>query len=101
MASHLGLTLSDFTRQYCEKTLNTTHLKEPEKTCQFLKDNRCTIYEARPMQCRTWPFWPEHMSARKWAKEVGSYCPGVGKGRVIPAEEIRENLEVVKAWDKS
>lgn len=27
-----------------------------ENNCIFLKDNKCTIYENRPLPCRTWPF---------------------------------------------
>lgn len=25
--------------------------------CALLKDNKCTAYEVRPMQCRSFPFW--------------------------------------------
>jgi len=53
-------------------------------TCRFLDPvtkKRCLVYEARPAQCRTWPFWPENMNARAWDREVVAFCPGVGKGR--------------------
>jgi Fe-S-cluster containining protein len=55
-------------------------------------ENRCSVYEGRPDQCRTWPFWPEVMDAKTWKKEVAAFCPGVGKGRLHSAEEIRKNL---------
>ena len=90
MAKVLKLSTAEFTRTYCGKTDGIFHLKDgvgPE--CLFLKDNRCSVYEGRPAQCRTWPFWPEVMSAKTWSKEVAAYCPGVGKGRLIPAEEIK------------
>jgi Fe-S-cluster containining protein len=67
------------------------HLKELDsESCQFLRDKKCSIYEARPTQCRTWPFWPEVLNAKCWDKEVASFCPGVGKGRLWTPEEIEQ-----------
>jgi len=88
LAKHIGLTTQTFTRQYCKKTAGHFHLKEFKKACSFLEGKGCTVYEARPAQCRTWPFWPENMNARTWSKEVEAYCPGVGKGRLYSKEEI-------------
>lgn len=94
MAHHLNLTLRDFTKEYCTKVDGNWALKEDPKepNCPFLEDHRCTVYEARPTQCRTWPFWPEVMPARAWKKEVAAFCPGVGKGPIIPAHEIKARL---------
>lgn len=47
--------------------------------CPFLQDGSCDIYEARPTQCRTFPYWPENMSDEKW-KALSAECPGIGKG---------------------
>ena len=100
MAGLLKLSVSAFTRKYCKKTDGVWHLKDaagPE--CIFLEGKRCSVYSARPMQCRTWPFWPEVMGAKTWAKEVAAYCPGVGKGRLIKADEIRATLERQTEWE--
>lgn len=105
-ARHLKMRTSDFTRKYCEKTGGIWHLKEDPKNpdCLFLKGKSCSVYEARPTQCRTWPFWPEVMNAKSWAKDVKSFCPGVGRGSVIPAEKIenqlREQIQSEKGWGK-
>lgn len=92
MAKRVGLTTSAFTRTYCKKTNGWFHLKHPEKNCRFLDGKRCTVYEARPNQCRTWPFWPENMSARVWTTEIKTFCPGVGKGRLFSEAEIKAIL---------
>lgn len=94
MAKHLKISLKKFTAEYCDQFHGAYHLKEDPKRleCLFLKENRCGIYKARPTQCRTWPFWPEVMSAKAWKKEVVSFCPGVGKGPVIPASTIKKAL---------
>jgi Fe-S-cluster containining protein len=90
MAKHLGISTAAFTRRYLVKDRNGFfHLPDPTKPCRFLEGKRCSAYEGRPEQCRTWPFWPENMSARTWTKEVAVYCPGVGKGRRHTADEIR------------
>lgn len=93
-AKHLKITTSEFTKNYCEKSGGIWHLKEDRKNpdCMFLKNKGCSVYEARPTQCRTWPFWPEVMGAKAWAKEVKAFCPGVGKGRIWSEEEIVNTL---------
>ena len=92
MAITLGITTAAFTRKYCGKTDGLFHIKDPEKNCVFLEGKRCSAYEGRPSQCRTWPFWPENMNARVWNSEVAPYCAGIGKGRLYSPEEIRKEL---------
>lgn len=95
MAKHLKIPTSAFTRKYCDNTNGAYHLKEDPKNtdCMFLKGKACGIYEARPVQCRTWPFWPDVMNAKTWKKEVVSFCPGIGKGRKYSGAEIEKILQ--------
>ena len=46
--------------------------------CIFLdpSTNLCEIYQARPLQCQTFPFWPELLSSRAWREEA-SVCEGI------------------------
>jgi hypothetical protein len=92
MARALGLKTAEFTRAHCAKTEGWFHLKNPDKPCAFLDGKRCGVYEGRPAQCRTWPFWPENMTAKAWEREVVAYCPGVGKGKLHSADEIEAQL---------
>lgn len=94
MAKALGMTTSAFTRQYCQKQDGIYHLIDgPDGMCSFLDDHKCSIYEGRPTQCRTWPFWPEVMNAKVWQEEVATFCPGVGKGRIWQKDEIASLLK--------
>ncbi|MCB0394542.1 MAG: YkgJ family cysteine cluster protein [Bdellovibrionales bacterium] len=94
MAKLLKMTLDKFTKTHCDFTDGLFHLKEDtgNNDCRFLEGKRCNVYEARPTQCRTWPFWPENMNAKAWNKEVKAFCPGVGKGPVVSKEKIRKAL---------
>ena len=93
IAKHLRIHTAAFTRKYCDQTNGYYHLKELSGPCSFLKDKACTVYEGRPSQCRTWPFWPENMSSKAWTSDIQKNCPGVGKGRRYSANEIKALLK--------
>ena len=61
--------------------------------CIFLgKDNGCKVYEARPVQCRTYPFWPEVVNSRtSWTREA-KRCEGIERGKRVPLSRIRKAL---------
>lgn len=66
---------------------------EDHSACIFLQDDLCSIYDVRPEQCRTFPFWPENLkSAYRW-KQLKSYCPGIDYGILHSREEIRAHLQ--------
>lgn len=65
LAKHLGITISDFFTDYTEPyyledtqypifMLKTTG---KDKSCIFLKGNRCTVQDVKPRTCRMYPFW--------------------------------------------
>jgi hypothetical protein len=92
LASHFGMTTTEFTVRYTEKEDGLFQLKYTGRDCPFFRDDRCSVYEARPWQCRTWPFWPENRDRSVWEREVASFCPGIGKGKFYSAAEIEEIL---------
>jgi Fe-S-cluster containining protein len=56
--------------------------------CVFLKNNHCEVYEARPIQCRTFPWWHEIIGTSKdWNSNVYQ-CPGINQGKLHSAAEI-------------
>jgi Fe-S-cluster containining protein len=91
MAATLGIPTRQFTREYCVKADGYFHLVNRGPDCLFLEGGRCSVYEGRPTQCRTWPFWPENMKAKKW-NAIAAFCPGIGQGDTVPAERIRDIL---------
>jgi Fe-S-cluster containining protein len=61
--------------------------------CVFLDARgECGIYPVRPVQCRTYPFWPEIVSRqRDWRRE-SRRCEGINRGGEVPVTRIKELL---------
>lgn len=63
--------------------------------CIFLDRDRvpgkavCGVYEDRPAQCRTWPFWPSLLESRAHWERAKRTCPGIDQGALIPVEQVR------------
>lgn len=88
LAKHLGLEVHEFGGRYLRRVGNRFSLKEkPNHECIFW-DQGCSVYAARPVQCRTFPFWPENIRDPKSWDRVVSECPGSGRGRKYSYEEI-------------
>ncbi|PPR46361.1 MAG: hypothetical protein CFH19_01289 [Alphaproteobacteria bacterium MarineAlpha5_Bin9] len=96
LSKYFNISKETFKKKYCNFTDGYLSLKEFKKNgdCQFLKRKRCSVYKARPIQCRTWPFWKENMNAKKWNKNIMSFCPGVGKGRKISKIQINKKIKM-------
>ena len=65
----------------------------PDERCIFLDgEGRCRVYTVRPVQCRSYPFWPELIaSAAAWNREARR-CEGINQGRVVARSTIRHAL---------
>lgn len=91
IAEHLGLDLDTFVAKYVRQVGSRFSLKEEPGTfdCVFLREKKCSIYPCRPKQCRTFPFWPQHLASKEAWNQVATYCEGIcSTAPVIPAEEI-------------
>ncbi len=52
----------------------------------------CSVYPARPLQCRSFPFWASSMTSREEWDRCGRTCPGIGRGTLHPRDVIEEWL---------
>lgn len=97
IAEHLGLSVIDFMKKYTRLIDGRRSLNEDRKTydCVFLKENKCTLYHLRPKQCRTYPFWPQHLKSEKAWKEASQWCEGMAPdASVVPFDEIQKQLQI-------
>lgn len=89
-AAFVGMSEGEFERRYVYRTRKKMRLRVAKHAhCYFLEEGGCGIHPAKPLQCRTFPFWPEWVeSAREWKRARGR-CPGIGKGPLIQLEVAR------------
>ena len=88
LAKHLGLSLDKFSGRYLRKVGRRYSLVEKSGgDCVFF-DQGCTVYSARPGQCRTFPFWRSNLKSERAWDEIAAECPGIGQGKFYPVEEI-------------
>ena len=91
LAKRMEMELDAFERKFVRQVgVRKSLVEYPDGDCIFLDpDSRgCTVYEDRPVQCRTWPFWNSNLSSRREWKETCRVCPGSGTGRLYTLEEI-------------
>ena len=56
---------------------------------------QCKVYDDRPRQCRSWPFWDSNIrTPQRWA-DTCAICPGSGKGPLIPLDEIERQRTTI------
>ena len=99
LAARLEMSVAAFEAEYVMQIGIRRSLKElPESyDCVFLdaKTRKCTVYEDRPRQCRTWPFWDSNLKSPEAWDERCEACPGSGKGKLYSLEVIQEQAAVI------
>jgi len=96
LAEHLGLSVPELHKKYLRTIAFRVSIKEDPKTkdCIFLTRANgvvgCAIYNFRPIQCRTWPFWTYNLHSPDDWNIAAQKCPGLNKGRLYTVDEIEE-----------
>ncbi len=82
LAAHLGMPFDLFTRTYVRQANGRYSLIEKSNhDCIFFDRNvGCTVYQARPYQCSSYPFWHEVLESRSAWKAEAKQCPGINCG---------------------
>ncbi|MGD6807188.1 MAG: YkgJ family cysteine cluster protein [Candidatus Bathyarchaeia archaeon] len=87
------LPIEEFTTEIIGSAPYVYEMKKPEGKCYFLKNNKCTIYDVRPLICRFYPF------ELKFDKDKDSHvfsftleCPTINKGGRAMAKRDFEAL---------
>ncbi|MEM7623426.1 MAG: YkgJ family cysteine cluster protein [Planctomycetota bacterium] len=107
MAAKLGMPIDEFMRTYTHDTPMGQSLTERETEfgfdCVFLDRDTvpgkavCSLYEARPAQCRTWPFWTSNLTSEHAWRRAAMECPGIDRGsKPTSPAEIRWQRDIVE-----
>jgi len=104
LADELELSTREFRRRYTFRDeYGYTQLRFPDSTCVFLErdTNRCTVYAARPTQCRTFPFWRDLVRDGKWTDEARALCEGVARGPAHRLEDAEARMVEMELADET
>lgn len=98
IAAEVSLSEAEFLAAYTKKAPRGITLREKANNdCIFYdREKGCTIYAIRPRQCRTWPFWESNLRSPGVWDAAKEDCPGMGRGDLIPVDEITRRLKVIR-----
>lgn len=96
MAERLELEVADFVHRYIERVEGRWALREDPQSgdCCFVEGGRCQAYDARPRQCRTFPWWPTTLESPERWRETQRVCEGIDhpSAPLVRLHEINESL---------
>lgn len=97
IAEYLKISRAEFKRRYLCGTSPLRFRKVRHKQCPFLLENGCSVHEVKPLQCSSFPYWPELLEDATERQEAAKYCPGLGHGPLVNIELAQEVAEQMKA----
>ena len=93
IAAYLNISVDEFSRRYLRQRdgrYALVEMKSRNYDCIFLKDFKCLIYQVRPKQCRTFPWWKENLTSEESWKEAAQRCEGIcDSAPLVSFEEIQ------------
>jgi Fe-S-cluster containining protein len=96
MAAHLKMDVPKFEKKYVRLVgIRKSLIEFANGDCVFFdsRSRGCKIYAARPLQCRTWPFWDSNLDRPELWDQAASHCAGCNNGPLIPLEEIESRRQ--------
>ena len=100
LTNELSMNYTDFIELWCRWipfTNGRERLSLKEKSnydCIFWKEN-CSVYNARPLQCRLFPFWDSVLCSEEAWKNTGENCPGINNGKLHKSDEIENYIKLI------
>jgi Fe-S-cluster containining protein len=92
LATHFSLSPQQFAKQYTRLVDGQYALldRTGSDQCIFLQDNKCQVYDARPTQCRTFPWWIHNLKKPKDWIAAAKHCEGINhpEAPLVSAVEI-------------
>jgi Fe-S-cluster containining protein len=104
LAGHLGVSVATFRRRFTfVDREGWRQLRFDTGACTFLdpETKRCTVYAARPVQCRTFPYWPELFDSKGWTADAKALCEGLGRGAFVTRREVLSSIRAIEERDRS
>lgn len=106
LAARMNLSVEEFVARYTKQAPRGLSLSEVLTPygldCVFLDRTMipgkavCGVYEDRPSQCRTWPFWASNLRSRADWDRVKRTCPGMDRGPLHDLVQIRVRRDTIR-----
>lgn len=99
LAAQIGVDVDEFERKYVRRIgIRKSLIEFSNGDCVFFDGTtrRCTVYEARPRQCKTWPFWQSNLRTPEDWEQTCQVCPGSGRGQLVTVEEVLRQARIVR-----
>ncbi|RYD59369.1 MAG: YkgJ family cysteine cluster protein [Sphingobacteriales bacterium] len=97
ISAHLGMTPKEFAQKWLHKEKDTGDWVNTTQPCQFLVDNKCSIYEVRPVDCAEFP----HHNKKPFDDyndtftQNLSYCPAT----LMLVQRLKKRVEKEYEWE--
>lgn len=98
ISAQSGLPIEEFALENMCRSPYVFEMKKPDDgKCYFLKDNQCSVYNARPLICRFYPFElrydkDKNIHVFKYTLE----CPTINKGKAMSKLDFEELFLLAK-----
>lgn len=84
IAAYLCISRAEFRRRYlCGSPPLLRFRKQRHKQCPFLLADGCSVNTVKPLQCSSFPFWPEILATAGERRKTATYCPGINRGPLV------------------
>ncbi len=98
LANFFHLPIGTFARRYTRVIKGRRALIDGPAShdCVFLTDRTCTVYEARPTQCRAYPWWLSNIHDSQSWEEAAEVCEGINhpSAPIVSPSEISEQCRM-------
>jgi len=97
LSAHLEITRAEFRRRYVCGAAGRLRFSKPRgKQCPFLLADGCSVHAIKPLQCSSFPYWPELLAKASERREAAQFCPGMNRGPLVnirAAQKIAMQLQ--------
>ncbi len=96
LAKYLSISEDEVIERYTNKNREDLSIQRMENgACPLFKMGEgCTVHEAKPNQCSSFPFMRLMQNSREDWDKFTHKCPGANQGKLISADEITRRIKL-------
>jgi uncharacterized protein len=98
LAAAIRIGVEEFEKRYVRQVgMRKSLIEFANGDCVFFHHDArtCQVYEVRPRQCRTWPFWASNLATPAAWETMCEHCPGGNRGALVPLRKIQAQMGIL------